>query len=347
MGEWKLQLSKENYRRALKKGNIVPLSAVNALLCIIKQHMEIEPLPKELSISKKWGNKITDTLTKLEIYIARGDRSWEGLVVGFPGTKEQLSTESVGTPYIREILYPMLDLHRRIQKSEGRRMPCLYLLGERFRDVFLRKFNLLDAVTPHVVVLTNDLLKNLQSSSKKVSPKHSKITEAWIQDFLCRRMMASKGLKIPVNKGSITTGFISYEVPTFEGTQNPERLDILGYDKKDNSLIAFEIKGPDCGRVQLENLFLQGMEHRNWLEENKMAVKFMFEGPKGKAINTKKRVRLMLGFCGNSVPSLFFELKKQAMRKDPYLKIDFCRLIAPENVNCELKIIRFFDVQRL
>jgi len=69
----------------------------------------------------------------------------------------------------------------------------------------------------------------------------------------------------------------------------------------------------------------QYLEHRNWLEKNKMAVKFIIDGPKGKRINTKKRVRLILGFFGGHVPALFYELRREAQRKDRYLRIDFVK----------------------
>jgi hypothetical protein len=130
--------------------------------------------------------------------------------------------------------------------------------------------------------------------------------------------------------------YVSHEVATSEGTKNPERLDILCADKESHSLVAFEIKGSDCGKVQLENLFLQGLEHKNWVEANKMAIKFLVEGPRGKHINTKKRVRLILGFCSEDIPMLFHTLRKQATTKDRHLRIDFLRFIPPDNVNGKL-----------
>jgi len=113
-------------------------------------------------------------------------------------------------------------------------------------------------------------------------------------------------------------------------------LDILGFDKADGSLVVFEIKGPDASRVDLENLFLQGLEHQKWLELNKMAVKFVLEGPRGKNINTRKRVRLILGFFQDEVPDLFWELRNQALRHDRHLKIDFVHFAHSGGVNGEL-----------
>lgn len=314
-------MEKEGYRKSLKEEKLSH-RAVKGLLDFMQKHLkQLDDFPEELLKKGKWGEKITDNLGRLELRISKGNKSWEGLVVGFPGTKKQLSTEFVGTPYIREILYPILDLHRRLQQYNRRKMPCIYLLGERFNDVFLRKFRLLNTVTPHVVVLTDDLLHCIKSNSFKVPAPQKKLNEAWIQYNLCKKMLSNNGLSLC----GITTKLLAFEVPTHEGTKNPERLDILGYDANDGTLIALELKGPDCGRVQLENLFLQGMEHRNWLEENKMAVKFMFEGPRGDKINTRKRVRLMLGFCDKTAPNIFYELREIACKKDKHLNIDFCR----------------------
>jgi len=133
--------------------------------------------------------------------------------------------------------------------------------------------------------------------------------------------------------------FLCSEVPCSEGTENPERLDILGYDEYDHALLAFELKGENAGRVELENLFLQGIEHRNWLEKNKMAIKLLFDGgPRGKRINTRKRVRLLLGYYGGNVPHLFDELRTEAIRRDPYLEIDFIKI---ENADGEVVVMQF------
>jgi len=272
-------------------------------------------------------------LMRLPLFVASGHASWGGLVVCFPGSKEQLATGFVGTPYLRKILYPILDLHQRVQDFHGQRLPCLYLLGARFPDVILRKFGLLDRLTPHVVALTGDLL----SSRKLRLPKlPQKVNEAWVQAQLCKGMASEEGLKVLIGHEEWKLGYIASEVPTGEGTKNPERLDILGYDRNDGSLVAFEIKGPNCNRVELENLFLQGIEHRDWLERNKMAVKLIFDGPKGKHINTRKRVRLILGFFQDQVPPLFHQLRSQALRKDQHLKIDFVRFSWREETGSEL-----------
>ena len=227
-------------------------------------------------------------------------------MVGFPGSGEQLTTETLSTPYLRMLLYPMLDLHRRVDEHYEEELPCLYLLGVRFPDVVLRKFHLLDDVMRHIIVLTTSLIR---PENPPRPPYPAKVDEQWVQVWLRRRMMEPEGLRVPVEDGEIRLDYVAHELATGEGTVRPERLDVLGVDKEDKSLVAFEIKGPDCGRVELENLFLQGLAHRRWLERDKMAVKFMFDGPRGRRINTRKRVRLLLGFFQEEVPALFWELR--------------------------------------
>ena len=281
------------------------------------------------SIYKKKGLdvKITEELTRLSLRMVEGNKSWEGLFVGFPGTVRELSTKSVGTPYLRKILYPILDLHHRLQTQAGKHLTCIYFVGERFSDVFLRKFELLKGVVPNIIVLTHDLFACSMNKSLPPKTKESQNKESWTQMKLSQMMNSKDGLVIPTKGKRITAKFLSSEVPCNEGTEYPERLDILGYDELDHGLIAFELKGLVDSRVELENLFLQGLEHRNWIEKNKMAVKLLFDGgPRGKRINTRKRVRLILGFYNKKVPYIFNELRENAKRRDPYIEIDFVRL---------------------
>ena len=97
----------------------------------------------------------------------------------FQETVNELSTISVGTPYLRKILYPILDLHHRLQTQSGKRYPCIYFVSERFSDVFLRKFELLKEVIPHIIVLTHDIYEC--SKNKSIPPRTYKDqrTEAW------------------------------------------------------------------------------------------------------------------------------------------------------------------------
>jgi hypothetical protein len=321
---YKKSMKQPNYYSMLVNGKIDNNDAVNKLLGKLREHMAIEPIPEDVIKKSHMGPKILDKLTRLPLYIARGLRSWGGLVIGFPGTKDQLSSEFVGTPYLRSILYPILDLYQRIQKYEENRLPCIYIIGERFPDVFLRKFRLLKEITPHVIILTKDLIGSKKHSVLPNFPE--KFNEQWVQSYFCKEMVSDKGLNIPTVDGEVRAGLISYEVPTWEGTKNPERLDILGYDKSDHSLIAFEFKGPSANRVELENLFLQGLQHREWLEQNKMAIKLIFDGPLGEHINTRKRVRLMLGFFGKQIPELFHLLRDKHQSKDRHLQINFVEI---------------------
>lgn len=306
----------------------------NLLDVLRRQKLQIEMVPPEILNASSLGGNITSDLTRLPIYLAHGVRSWSGLVVCFPGDKEELTTRFVGTPYLRRILHPMMELFRRLRSSGTTDLQCLYLLGERFPDVFLRKFRLLDQVIPHVVVLTGDVLKT--GNAVKIPPLPKSKNEAWAQAVLCREMYKPSGLTVPYRNKKTNLGFITTELPTGEGTRNPERLDILAYDRTDHSLVAVEIKGPDASRVEVENLFLQGLEHQNWLEQNKMAIKLIFDGIRGRRINTRKRARLLLLFFEDLVPPLFYELRTEAMRKDRHLFIDFGKLIITDGGGIEI-----------
>ena len=317
-------MNKQTYFRNLSE-NTLSTSAIDSIKsCMRQQHMTLEPVPQTILANGKYGNKITEQLTRLDLSIARGHHSWEGLVVGFPGVKADLAINSVGTPYLRMILYPILDLYQRARDYYGQKFPCVYFIGEKFSDIFIRKFQLLDRVIPHVILLTGDLYRSSKNRFNAPVTEKGPDHESWTQMKLCEEMLETGGLEIPVKNGVMRAGMISQEVPCAEGTENPERLDILAVNQSQKSLLAFEIKGPHSGRVELENLFLQGIEHRNWLEKNKMAVKFLYDGgSRGKRINTKKRVVLVLGFYEQKVPGLFFDLRKEAVRRDRFLEIHF------------------------
>ncbi|MCD6517342.1 MAG: hypothetical protein J7L72_07995 [Candidatus Aminicenantes bacterium] len=313
------------YFRDLSNGKL-SLEPIKPILDHMGKIMKLEKMPPELVRSGAYGSKVTEQLTRLDLSIVEGNNTWEGLAVAFPGGRHDLTTRNMTTPYLRMILYPILDVYHRIQKYEKRRMPCIYIVGDRFSDVLLRKFSLLNTLVPRVIILTNDLYNSANRKVWYPATKMNSDHESWWQMQLCKKLNSEQGLKMPVKdgKGFIEAGLLSYEVPAAEGTQGKERLDILCYDKKDHSLIAFEIKGPKCGKVELENLFLQGLEHQKWLERNKAAVKFIFDrGPRGQRISMRKRVRLVLGSCSPETPSLFEEIREQAERVDPYLKIDF------------------------
>jgi len=268
------------------------------------------------------------SLNGLFLATCKGNKSWQGLVVGFPGTKEQLGTAAVGTPYMRRILYPILKCHEEARPDINDPAPCLYVLGEAFSDVWLRKFRFFHYLVPHVIVLT-EALKNssLPKSTKgnNGSPKTEK--ESYFQNMLEKHMGRKMGLTIKLCSGeSMTLRFLGREVPTGEGTKNPERLDLLAYDCRDHSLVAFEIKGPKASQVEHENLFFQGMEHRDWLEKNKMGIKFIFDkGPKGRIISVRKRVKLVLGYFDDKILNQITKFEK-ILRKDKHLLIETCDL---------------------
>ena len=135
-------MEKEGYHRTLKDGKLSHTSVNKLLGFIRKRGMNLEKLPKDILKELK----ITGYLGKLELYKCRGNRNWEGLLVGFPDTIQDLTPEYIKTPYLRKILYPILDLHMQLNKKGN--FPCLYILGSRFNDVFLRKFRFLNTLIP-------------------------------------------------------------------------------------------------------------------------------------------------------------------------------------------------------
>ncbi len=176
-----MRTDKEVYFNLLKIGGLS-----NPTMESVLNHMDglglyHSPIPSELKKKNKKDEKITDYLTKLNLWLIEGNPSWEGLLVGFPGNVNQLATKSVGTPYLREILYPILDLHHRLLEThKGKRLPCIYFVGDRFTDVILRKFELLEEVVPNIIVLTHDLYEC--SKNKKRTTKNRKITRKRILD---------------------------------------------------------------------------------------------------------------------------------------------------------------------
>jgi hypothetical protein len=307
--------------------NELTMAPIDRILTQVRKYLSVTPLEKELLTLTADNGKIPKRLSKLPLYSVTGHKSWSGLMVCFPGTHNDLRTDNVGTPYIRSILYPILKLQRRMQEQRQPEMSRIYVVGDAFSDVLLRKFKLLESTGADVIVLTSNLLKLATGKdylAKELTTAMHR--EDYIQKALCKMMVKPEGISILTREGMKRIGYISHEFRTSEGTQNPEKLDILGCDVDDNSLVAFEIKGRDANRVDLENLFLQGLEHRNWLEANKRAVKLMFEGPKGSKINSRRRVRLMLGFFGDYVPPLFDELRTRKEGPDRYLKIDVVKL---------------------
>ncbi|MBD3377432.1 hypothetical protein GF406_20560 [candidate division KSB1 bacterium] len=328
-----------SYQKALNDGILSKKSINNIVEFMISRGMSVDT-SSELVLKQK---KNTKYRPKIELYMCTGNKSWEGLIAGFPGNKEDLMTVNVGTPWIRKILYPVLLMYTRIRFEYKRAMPCLYLIGAHFDDVFLRKFSFFNSLIPHVIILTEDLRKWADRKTEDISlSTYKQINEDYFQKSLCEQMTLSDGLMIPISQGNhMRIGLISHEFPTAAGTKRSERLDILGYDIDDHSLVAFEIKGPDAGRPELENLFFQGLEHRNWLEENKMAVKFAFEGPNGKKINTRKRVKLVLGISGEKIPDLFQDLRHDALNRDRHLQIEFCRILSPAAIGDHVDLAGF------
>ena len=171
-----MSLGKEQYFSVLSGTLRLDHRPLDALKALLDRRLELEDsFPTELLAGTPGKHqKITEFLSRLDLGVVKGPEGWGGLVVGFPGSAEQLTTRSVGTPYLRQILYPMLDLHTRLGAKYGTDLPCLYILGPRFPDVFLRKFDLLLQVIPNVIVLTSGMLE----ARNRRAPSGSEATRA-------------------------------------------------------------------------------------------------------------------------------------------------------------------------
>jgi hypothetical protein len=270
------------------------------------------------------------------LYVAQctGNRSWQGLVVGFPGSKDDLSTYSVSTPYIREVLFSILACYQWTFSGPKDKAPCLYILGEQFSDVWFRKFRFFNYIIPNVIVLP-ETLKNSAVPGKSHNGEKAEDprNESYYQRELVTLMSQKAGATFQTSSGQkVSLKYLGREVFTGEGTEDPERLDLLAYDLNDGALVAFEIKGPEAKKSQMENLFFQGMDHRDWLEKNKMAIKFVFDdGPRGRKVNTRKvntrkRVKMVLGYCKDWALDKLKEFAKIAKYNDSHLELLFCDL---------------------
>ena len=130
-------MEKENYQSDLRKG-LLTCKYVNDLKNILERYLTVDEIPNSI----KNNLPLTKNFTRLHLCIAKGNKSWQGLVVGFPGDTKDLTTGNVGTPYLRIILYPILELFQEVNKDLNNNAKCIYFLGSRFSDVFIRKFKL-------------------------------------------------------------------------------------------------------------------------------------------------------------------------------------------------------------
>ena len=100
----------------------ISIKPVEPILNYMQKVMKFEEIPSILFRRGEYGSKITEELTRLKLLIVRGRKSWEGLLVSFPGNRHDLKTKNIGTPYIRMILYPILDLYDRINEFKNNKI---------------------------------------------------------------------------------------------------------------------------------------------------------------------------------------------------------------------------------
>jgi len=204
------------------------------------------------------------------------ERKLRGAHCRISRNEEGFINEKRGNPVFTEdpISYPYSP--KKVGSYYSRPMRCLYVTRERFNDIFLRKFSLFGSLLPRGIVFSEDLRRWADRKEGHTPDGTKGITrnENDLQKYLCCQMKSKAALRLPAgsnNDRSFRVRLLSCEVPTVFGTLRTEILDIPGYDLDDHSLVALEIKGPDANRSERENLFSQGMEHRNLLEKNKMA----------------------------------------------------------------------------
>jgi hypothetical protein len=65
---------------------------VEPILAHMRKIMKLEDVPSVVLRQGEYGLKVTEQLTRLEHSIVRGNKSWEGLAVAFPGDRHDLTT---------------------------------------------------------------------------------------------------------------------------------------------------------------------------------------------------------------------------------------------------------------
>ncbi len=93
--------SKTSYARSLKDGDLSYKALKGIKGFITKDRgMQVKPFPKELL--KQYN--VTKNLTRLDLSICYGNRSWEGLIVGFPGNRREFVCRQVVSDLCADIL---------------------------------------------------------------------------------------------------------------------------------------------------------------------------------------------------------------------------------------------------
>ena len=76
------------YFRDLSNGKL-SLAPIKPILDHMGKIMRLEKIPKELLRSGTYGSKVTEQLTRLDLRIVEGNKTWEGLAVAFPGDRHE------------------------------------------------------------------------------------------------------------------------------------------------------------------------------------------------------------------------------------------------------------------
>src|SRR3989338_441807 len=102
---------KESYKHILQCGSLKDGHLTKIVKIIRAKGLD----PQKITGKKEYRDmKISGDLARLSLYIIKGNKSWQGLAVGFPGNTEDLTTTNVGTPFLRLLLYPIQELFCRV-----------------------------------------------------------------------------------------------------------------------------------------------------------------------------------------------------------------------------------------
>ena len=91
-----MEVGRGEYFATLSTGGILEGRYVDDLLEAMASRLRIEALAAEVFDSAARQAKITEKLSRLPLRVARGPRSWGGVVLGFPGVGRAADNGNAG-----------------------------------------------------------------------------------------------------------------------------------------------------------------------------------------------------------------------------------------------------------
>ena len=117
-------LWKEDYYSRLARGDLSK-TALEAIGSLVRDKLFVQTVDERLLLRSPSQQALPSQVRHLLLQVASRARNWNGLVVGFPGTSKDLSTSHVGTPFLRMVLYPILELHARVHNPPEKSQPSV------------------------------------------------------------------------------------------------------------------------------------------------------------------------------------------------------------------------------